>query len=91
MLDSKQAYAYLLERLTKLDDSQEMDNFLQDLCTRAELDNMAQRMYAAKLIIEGKTYVDVAQETSLSSATISRISHCVKRGKGGYQNSINKK
>jgi TrpR-related protein YerC/YecD len=43
---------------------------------------MAERLYAAQLLLEGKTYHQVISETSISSATLSRISQCVQYGKG---------
>lgn len=81
---------YLLEILTKLHSKEECELFLQDLCTYAEIENMAQRLYSAKLILEGKTYTQVAEETQISSATLSRVSRCVKHGNGGYRSIIEK-
>ena len=43
---------------------------------------MAGRIAAAKLFLEGKTYVQVMEETSISSATLSRVSRCVQHGEG---------
>ena len=56
-----------------------------DLCTDKELENMAERLYAAKLLIEGKTYNQVMELSAISSATLSRVSRCVQYGKG-YKN-----
>lgn len=54
-----------------------------DLCTYKEIEQMAQRVRAAKLLLEGKTYQQVIEETEISSATLSRVSRCVQSG-GGY-------
>ncbi len=54
----------------------------EDLCTYKEVEQMAQRLYAAKLLTQGKTYEEVIKETDISSATLSRVSKCVKYGKG---------
>jgi TrpR-related protein YerC/YecD len=43
---------------------------------------MAQRVKAAKLLMEGKTYEEIIRLTDISSATLSRVSKCVKYGKG---------
>ena len=43
---------------------------------------MAQRIRAAKLLLEGKTYNQVIEETDISSATLSRVSRCVQYGRG---------
>ena len=60
----------------------EFQELFEDLCTRKEVERMAERLYAAKQLMEGKTYAQVIQETELSSATLSRISRCVQYGKG---------
>lgn len=57
----------------------------EDLCTTKELEQMSQRIKAAKLLIAGKTYNQVMDECEISSATLSRVSRCVQYGKG-YKN-----
>ena len=53
-----------------------------DLCTIKEIENMAERVYAAKLLMEGKTYNQIMADSDISSATLSRVSRCVQYGKG---------
>ena len=53
-----------------------------DLCTVKEIEKMAERIEAAKLLMEGKTYNQVIAETDISSATLSRVSRCVQYGSG---------
>lgn len=53
-----------------------------DLCTRKEVEQMAQRIRAARLLKEGKTYNQVIEETDISSATLSRVSRCLQYGTG---------
>lgn len=53
-----------------------------DLCTRKELEKMAERIYAAQLLMEGKTYNQVMAKADISSATLSRVSRCVQYGQG---------
>lgn len=89
MIEKKVMHEYLLERLTKLA-PQDVELFLQDLCTYAEIENMAQRLYAAKMILEGKTYNQITDETQISTVTLSRVSSCVKHGGGGYKTIIEK-
>ena len=43
---------------------------------------MAQRFRAARLLMEGKTYTQVMEQTNISSATLSRVSRCVQYGEG---------
>lgn len=89
MTDKKIMYEYLMDRLTKLD-SGNVAAFMQDLCTYAEIENMAQRLYSAKMILEGKTYNQISEETQISTVTLSRVSTCVKHGGGGYKTIIEK-
>lgn len=90
MMDKEVMRQYLLDRLVKIETTEEAEKLLVDLCTYAEIDNMSQRLYSAKLIIEGKTYNQVMEETQISTATLSRVSTCVKHGNGGYRTIINK-
>ena len=89
MIEKKVMYEYLLDRITKLA-PQDAEAFLQDLCTYAEIENMAQRLYSAKMILDGKTYNQIMDETQISTATLSRVSSCVKHGGGGYKKIIEK-
>ncbi len=77
----------LYEVLLKLKTAEDCKNLLGDLCTNKEIEQMAQRIKAAKLLMEGKTYNQVIAETDISSATLSRVSRCVKYGKG-YSNFV---
>ena len=72
----------LYQMILKLETMEECKVLLEDLCTRKEVANMAERLYAAQLLLEGKTYSQVISETNISSATLSRISQCVQYGKG---------
>ena len=68
--------------ISELDSIGECEDLFDDLCTKKEIEKMAERLYAAKLLMEGKTYNQVIAETDISSATLSRISRCVQYGKG---------
>ena len=61
---------------------EDIRDLFDDLCTRKEIENMAERVFAAKLLLEGKTYNQVIAEANISSATLSRVSQCVQYGKG---------
>ncbi len=68
--------------ILKLDNMEDCRALLEDMCTRKELEKMAERVYAAKLLLQGKTYNQVIAQTDISSATLSRVSQCVQYGKG---------
>lgn len=70
--------------LKSLDDCYD---FFDDLCTIKEVDAMAQRVSAAKLLLEKNTYEQIISKTEISSATLSRVSRCVQYGKG-YKNFV---
>lgn len=72
----------LYQVILSLDNMDDCRCFFDDLCTHKELEKMAERVYAAKLLLEGKTYNQVIGETDISSATLSRVSRCVQYGKG---------
>lgn len=72
----------LIELLASINDPIDCRAILEDLCTTKELENMAERLYAAKLLKEGKTYNQVMELSDISSATLSRVSRCVQYGKG---------
>ncbi len=72
----------LFEVLAKTDSPKKMSELFDDLCTFKEIEQMAQRLHAAKLLSEGKTYAEVIEQTEISSATLSRVSRCLQYGKG---------
>ena len=72
----------LYNLIAAIDDPADVRALFDDLCTRKEISNMAERVFAAKLLIEGNTYNQVMSQASISSATLSRVSRCVQYGKG---------
>ena len=72
----------LYQVIADLTTAEECAILFEDLCTNKEVEKMAERLYAAKLLLEGKTYNQVIAETDISSATLSRVSRCVQYGKG---------
>ncbi len=72
----------LFEIITKIDNVEDCRALFDDLCTVKEVENMAERCYAAKLLLEGNTYSQVMAQADISSATLSRVSRCVQHGSG---------
>ena len=70
------------EAILSLKTVEECESFFADLCTYKEIEQMTQRIIAAKLLLKGDTYEKVIKETEISSATLSRVSKCVKYGSG---------
>ena len=72
----------LFEAILSLQSMEECYTFFEDLCTMKELADMAQRLEAAKMLLDGKTYEQIVE---ISTATISRINRCIQYGNGGYE------
>ena len=72
----------LFALLVSLDNVEDCRALFSDLCTIKELENMAERLWAAKLLLEGNTYNQVMARADISSATLSRVSRCVQYGNG---------
>ena len=90
-MNNKELLNALYEALLKANTPKEMALFLEDLCTIKELESMAQRLQSAKMLLDGKTYNEIVEETEISSATLARVSKCVRYGKGGYKTALSKK
>ena len=73
---------HLYQTILNLDSEEACAAFFEDLCTNKEVEQMAERAYAARLLIEGKTYSQIIAQADISSATLSRVSRCVQYGKG---------
>lgn len=78
-MDHKQE---LFALLVKIDNVEDMKNLFADLCTKKEVENMAERLHAAELLLGGNTYTQVMSQVNISSATLSRVSQCVQYGTG---------
>lgn len=79
-MDEKiKALYQLIADMKTVEDCQDL---FSDLCTEKEIEKMAERVYAARLLLEGKTYNQVMSQANISSATLSRVSRSVQYGKG---------
>lgn len=72
----------LFKLIAEIDNIDDCRALFDDLCTVKEIENMAERLHAAKLLMDGNTYAQVMQQSDISSATLSRVSRCVQYGKG---------
>ncbi len=73
---------HLYQTILNLQSEEACAAFFEDLCTNKELEQMAERAYAARLLMEGKTYSQIIAQADISSATLSRVSRCVQYGNG---------
>ena len=81
-MSKQQRITFLFQLIASIDNEEDCRTLFDDLCTIKEVENMAERLYAAKLLIEGNTYNQVMAQGDISSATLSRVSRCVQYGKG---------
>jgi TrpR-related protein YerC/YecD len=83
--DLSAAARTLSEALLSLRSPQEVKEFLEDLCTPAELEAMVDRWRVAQLLDRGYTYRDIRDLTEVSVTTIGRVARFMERGNGGYR------
>lgn len=75
----------LYEVIAGIGSAEDCRLFFEDLCTNKELEQMAERLNAARLLMAGKTYDEIIAVAEISSATLSRVSKCVKYGEGYHR------
>ncbi len=63
----------------------EAAGFFRDLCTMSELEAMAHRWEVARLLDQGLPYQEIASKTHASTTTVTRVSHWLRYGEGGYR------
>lgn len=79
----------LFQGILTLKTVEECYALFEDLCTMKEIEDMAQRLDTAILLEKGDSYMSIAEEVGVSTATISRVSRCLNYGTGGYRRVIN--
>ena len=81
----KAAARTLSEALSSLESPREVREFLEDLCTPAELEAMVDRWRVAQLLNQGLSYREIREQTAVSVTTIGRVARFMERGTGGYR------
>ncbi len=84
------AVELLFDAILSLESKEECYNFFEDVCTINELLSLSQRFEVAKMLREKKTYLDIAEKTGASTATISRVNRSLNYGMDGYDNVFKK-
>ena len=74
----------LFEGILSLKSKEECYIFFEDICTINELLSLSQRCEVAKMLREQKTYLEIAEKTGASTATISRVNRSLNYGNDGY-------
>lgn len=81
-MEKQEKLQELYRIICSLENEEQCRQLFEDLCTQKELEKMAERIYAARLLMEGNTYNQVIAQSDISSATLSRVSRCVQYGQG---------
>lgn len=79
-----EAVDHLFDAILSLQNREECYSFLEDVCTVNELLSLAQRFEVASMLRERKTYMEIAEKTGASTATISRVNRSLNYGNDGY-------
>ena len=79
-----EAVDQLFEAILCLKNKEECYTFFEDVCTINELLSLSQRFEVAKMLRDQKTYLDIAEKTGASTATISRVNRSLNYGNDGY-------
>ena len=78
------AVDHLFQAILSLKDTEECYTFFEDICTVNELLSLSQRFEVARMLREHKTYLEIAEKTGASTATISRVNRSLNYGNDGY-------
>ena len=76
---------FLIKSFLKLKTEQEVANFLRDLLTIKEIEELANRLEMARLLKQGMSYKTIAKKLKVSTTTVTRVAHWLFRGCGGYE------
>lgn len=74
----------LFDAVLCLNTREECYNFFEDLCTVNELLSLSQRFEVASMLKDKRTYLEIAEKTGASTATISRVNRSLNYGNDGY-------
>ncbi|MBQ3105619.1 MAG: TrpR YerC/YecD [Lachnospiraceae bacterium] len=80
-----EAVDHLFKAILTLETKEECYTFFEDLCTVNELLSLSQRFEVATMLTNHKTYLEIAERTGASTATISRVNRSLNYGNDGYE------
>ena len=79
------AVDHLFDAILCLQNKEDCYSFFEDLCTVNELLSLSQRFEVASMLRDHKTYLEIAEKTGASTATISRVNRSLNYGDDGYE------
>ena len=75
----------LFKAVLTLENIEECYAFFGDVCTVNEIISIAQRYEVARMLKDGKTYIEISETTKAATATISRVTRALRYGNDGYE------
>ena len=78
----------LFEAIIQLKSVDECFDFFEDLATINEILSLSQRFEVARMLRQHKTYLEIAEKTGASTATISRVNRSLNYGNDGFDLAI---
>lgn len=85
-----EAVDHMFEAMLTLKTPEECYSFFEDLCTVNEILSLSQRYEVATMLAAGNTYLEIAEKTGASTATISRVNRSLIYGNDGYDMVFNR-
>ena len=79
-----EAVEQLFDAILSLQNREECYAFFDDVCTVNELLSLSQRYEVAQMLQKKYTYLEIAEQTGASTATISRVNRALNYGSDGY-------
>ena len=81
---------HLFDAILTLKNKEECYTFFEDVCTINELLSISQRFEVALMLRQGRTYLDISEDTGASTATISRVNRSLNYGNDGYDMALDR-
>jgi TrpR-related protein YerC/YecD len=81
----------LFDAILSMETPDELERFLRDLCTLAELEAMTHRWTVARLVDQGLPYLEVAEKAGASTTTVTRVAHWLRHGEDGYRLALDRR
>ena len=85
-----EAVDHMIDAILAIENKEEAYDFLEDLCTVNEILSLSQRYEVATMLTQKKTYLEIAEKTGASTATISRVNRSLNYGCDGYEAIFNR-
>ena len=86
--DRHQAVAELAKAMATLRSAQEVESFLHDLCTPAELEALSDRWRVVGLLEQAMPYREIHTRTGVSVTTVGRVARFLDSGSNGYRTAL---